>query len=324
MSSRAVQEDREEVVLPPEPRRYYPGIPHRDNGDGTSTWFPNTTVTSCRGDYCHLHHYLSPKEIELLKSESQNKDEFKVSGPKKEFMLVSRRYLAGSADTAVAHLLIRHGGVRSLQSRPPRVNTCCSITLDICRGKSEKALKEILRASVKYFHAWATYKIEVFKMEHADAAHVAWNFTLRLPIVTETLNVNGWASPSLDQLKEWGYGELEKAQSDSNLKVLVLAKGMELQSNNEEPEEVVHQGNSLRSIQQVSPQHFKPRVKLVTNEFNKLHSNFQKRRSPCLLKKAITMALKTQRQRKELRYLLKAKLKDLSTLAIHFHCFTYR
>jgi len=107
MSSRAIQEDREEVVLSNEPRPFFPGIPYRDNGDGTSTWFPQTCVNSCHGDYSHLHHYLSPKEIELLKSKSQSQDD----GPKKEFIMVSKRYLAGSEDTAVAHLLLQDGGV---------------------------------------------------------------------------------------------------------------------------------------------------------------------------------------------------------------------
>jgi len=109
-------------------------------------------------------------------------------------------------------------------------------------------------------------------MEHANAAHISWNFTLRLPIEVETPNVKGWVSPSLDQLKEWGYEQMEKSEADSTQEVVVLAKGVELQSNSDE--ESKEAGQQLEGTQGGSPLMGKTRVQLITHEHSNLHQYF--------------------------------------------------
>lgn len=229
---------REEgVVLPGATPRPIPGISYRPNDDGTFTYFPSTCVAFCSsGDVEHLRENLTPEEVALVESVVLNREELihqvsydhiqrwptltplsheqaRKSALTKlysdvandEFLFVATRSLREDEIVGAIRLNLntKNASVCVAESMPASISVQISATIDLCRGKSPLALRQMLAKVQHFFVQWAAFRQVADRAKHASrTAYVSCDYELRINMVEDDQD---WIYPTKTMLEEWGY-----------------------------------------------------------------------------------------------------------------------
>lgn len=265
------EDDREAITLPGSKTLY--GIGCRKNEDGTKTWFPKTTVALFSpGDHATIKYHIPAEDLKLLETNlvegiSEADDahrkkrlsglpepspEWKESldlyysiqqASDKEYLFVAKRHFEKHEVVAVAHLTLGGKSTCVMESYPARVDVDRQATIDVCRGKSERALYHLLKAVRDFFDAWASFQIQLDTVENGGLDSLSCNYTLCLPVLTpndsddlssnlgsrvaEYASDKIWGRPTLQMCKSWGYEttkEVGRKVADNETLVLVCKK----------------------------------------------------------------------------------------------------
>ena len=121
---------------------------------------------------------------------------------------------------AVAHLSLWKNTCVA-ESFPARISVSQEVTMDVCRGKTEHALRSILKSVHDFFDAWASFQIQLDKAENGGLNFLSCNYKLRLPVspeagleskagkVLQGKENDAWIRPTAQMCKSWGYEKKE-------------------------------------------------------------------------------------------------------------------
>lgn len=225
------------------------GVGYVENPDGTKTYYPKTTVQFFTPhDYKALQENLPADELALLEKnlvagisdKSRRAAGLPEADPEwkkacdlshsikqasdKEYLFIAKRHLEKAEVVAVAHISLGPKDTDVAESYPARISVRRQVTLDVCRGKSERALRKLLSGVHDFFAAWASFQIQVDKAQHGGLSSLSCHYTLRLPVVpaegleskvgkvkiTENNADAAWMRPTAQMCKEWGYEKEEQ------------------------------------------------------------------------------------------------------------------
>jgi len=161
----------------------------------------------------------------------------------KEYLFVAKRHFETTEAVAVAHLALGYKNECVAERYPAIVSVHQKATIDVCRGKSEYALRQMLKAVRDFFDAWALFQIQVDKGQNGGLNSLSCHYTLGLPVVTpkESNDLSShvgkrvaeytadtvWSRPTFQMCKSWGYEtmkEVGRKVSDDETLILICKK----------------------------------------------------------------------------------------------------
>lgn len=219
-----------------------PGIGSRENIDGTRTYFPKTYVTFFRHNLASLKENLTQEEVALVERVILNKDDlvrqvaydhlqrWPTSTPlsseqarggaltkfysdvtNDEFLFIATRSLQESEIVGAIRLNLdtKYASVVVKESRPARISVRVSANIDLCRGKTPLALRQMLAKVHDFFTKWASFREVTDRAAHERrTAYVSCSYQLTLRMVEDSAKAStseNWIYPTKSMLEEWGY-----------------------------------------------------------------------------------------------------------------------
>jgi len=161
-------------------------------------------------------------------------------------VLVAERQFEESEGVGVEHVSLGQKNTCVAESYPAQIDVDRYATVDVCRGKSKGALRELLSAVHDFFEAWASFQIQMVKLNNGGRGYLSCCYTLRLPVAPDegvctkigNVDIQGkdtvdqkdgaaWIRPTEEMCKSWGYETKEKHSlfpNDGETVVIVCQK----------------------------------------------------------------------------------------------------
>lgn len=227
-------DDREKVTLPG--NRTIRDVDFEVNADGTRTYFPKTTVKCTTPGYevpktkLQEEHLISNEPAlhssavlpdAMLEGWKEAVDLFNSLNPfyalKKtntRFVFVATRHFEEEEVVAEAHASIGYKSLGFIAETSPAIQyASCIVTLDICQGKSEDALRQVLAAVYDFFETWKSIQKQEDRKwgKYHNGNFLSCSYRLQLPVAASDDDCGDeWIRPTEEMYENWEYERLDE------------------------------------------------------------------------------------------------------------------